>query len=175
MMVAGAATKAYGASQQAAAQQASANYQSQVMANNAIIAQDQATVAENNGQVAAMNHDLQTAQTFGAQRAAFGANGVDMSQGSALNTLATTQFMGQRDSATIMDNAMRQAWGYKTQAADYASNATAEKEIASSISSTAAVGTSLLGSATQANSAWQTYSSANGNPNFWGTVKGWFS
>lgn len=175
MMAAGAATKAYGASQQANAQRNAAQYQASVAENNARIAQIQASSAEQNGQISAMNHGLQVAQLAGQQNAQLAANGVDLNQGSALNMRATTQFMGQRDTNQIMNNALMQAWGYKNQAADYTAQAKTESNIASSISSTGAAVSSLMGSATQANSAWQNYSAANGNPNFWGTVKGWFN
>lgn len=50
------------------------------------------------------------------QRASLAANGVDLGVGSALETLTTTDIMGEIDGATIVSNAVRAAWGYQTQA-----------------------------------------------------------
>lgn len=175
VMAAGAVVSAMGASNQAKSQQASLNYQASVAQNNAQIAQDQATVALNNGQVSAMDQDLKTASIFGAQRAQLGANNVDLGSGSANNILTTTQMMGARDHAQIVDNAMRSAWGYQVQAQDNTSNAAALKGMSDSISPGAAVGASLLGSAGRVGGAWNQYAAANGQPSFGTAVGNWFS
>lgn len=87
---------------------------------NADIATYQASQAEQNGQANVETEDLQVAQVKGQQRAALAANGVDLGVGSATDVLASTDILGDRDKATIMDNALRTAWGYKVQAAQYA-------------------------------------------------------
>jgi hypothetical protein len=166
MMAASMATKAYGAYQQSKAQQSSLDYQAAVAANNAQISQDQATVALNNGQTQAQTQDLKTASIFGEQRAQLAANGVDLGSGSANNILTTTQLMGARDHATIVDNAMKAAWGYQVQGADQSANSKALSTMSDNISPGLAVGSSLLGSASQVSSAWNTYAFANGKPNF---------
>lgn len=50
------------------------------------------------------------------QRASLAANGIDLGVGSALETLTTTDIMGEIDGQTIVSNAVRAAWGYQTQA-----------------------------------------------------------
>lgn len=87
---------------------------------NADIATYQASQAIQNGQTNVQTEELQVAQVKGQQRAAMGANGIDLGQGSATDVLASTDLLGDRDKATIMDNALRTAWGYKVQAAQYA-------------------------------------------------------
>lgn len=163
MAVMGGATKAYGAYNASSAQRSSLDYQASVAANNTQLATDKASVAIDNGQVAVQNQDLKTAQTFGMQRADLAANGVDLGQGSANDILASTKLMGERDADQLQTNALRDAWGYKTQATDDTSNAAALKAMAGSVSPSSAALTSMIGSAGQVSSAWKTYSaSVNG-------------
>jgi hypothetical protein len=154
---AGALTKADGAYNASSAQRSSLDYQASVASNNAQLATDKASVAVDNGQVAVQNQDLKTAQTFGMQRANLAANGVDLGQGSANNILTSTQLMGQRDADQLQTNALREAWGYKTQATDDTSNAAALRSMAGSVSPSGASLTSLLASAPAVSSAWKTY------------------
>jgi hypothetical protein len=160
----GAGAKAYGAYNASSAQRSSLDYQASVAANNAQLATDKASIAVDNGQAAVQAQDLKTAQTFGMQRANLGANGVDLGQGSANDILTSTKLMGDRDADQLQTNALREAWGYKTQAADDTSNAAALKSMAGSVSPSEAALTSMLGSAGQVSSAWKTYNqSVNGS------------
>ncbi len=160
----GAITKSVGAYNASSASKQSAAYQASVAQNNAIVAQDQATAAENVGQQQVQDQGLKNAQTYGMQRANLAANGVDLGEGSANDILTSTKMMGNRDAATIQDNALRQAWGYQVQAADYQSNATAMGNISRSINPTNAAMTSLVGSAPLVSNAWRTYNTANNGP-----------
>ena len=108
---------------------------------NADIAAYQASQAVQNGQAEVDKLDLQVAQVKGQQRASMAANGVDLGQGSATDVLASTDLLGDRDKATTMDNALRTAWGYKVQQAEY-KNANAQ------IHPGLSAFTSLFGSAT---------------------------
>lgn len=155
--VMGAGAKAYGAYNASSAQRSSLDYQASVAANNAQLATDKASIAVDNGQAAVQAQDLKTAQTFGMQRAALGANGVDLGQGSANDVLASTKLMGERDADQLQTNALREAWGYKTQAADDTSNAAALKSMGRSVDPSEAALTSMLGSAGQVSTAWKTY------------------
>ena len=157
----GAVTRSIGSYQTSSAEKQSTAYQASIAANNAILAQDKATSAENVGQQQVQDQDLKTAQTFGMQRANLAANGVDLGEGSATDILASTKMMGNRDAATIQDNAMRQAWGYQTQAADFQSNATALTNISNSIRPGNAALSSLVNSAPMVSNAWRSYNSAN--------------
>ncbi|CAB4144425.1 hypothetical protein UFOVP456_41 [uncultured Caudovirales phage] len=54
-------------------------------------------------------------QFMGSQRAAMGASGVEVASGSFGDVLVQSAQMGERDALTIRNNAMRAAWGYRTQ------------------------------------------------------------
>ncbi len=123
LQIAGAVSGAYGAYQTSTADKAAYNYQAQVQRNNAQIANWQAKSAIEQGQVEEANQRLKTAQIKGAQRARMAANGVDIRQGSALNTLLDTEYMGDVDAATIHDNAANEAWALRNQATNYSANA----------------------------------------------------
>lgn len=161
----GAGTKAVGAYNASSAQRSSLDYQSSVAANNAILDQDKATIAENNGVIAVQDQGLKTAQILGAQKTQLGANGVDINQGSARDLQTSTDMMGARDSQQLQLNAMREAWGYQVQGQEATANAGALKTMAGSVSPSLAVGSSLLSSAAQVNPAWLSLSrSTSGNP-----------
>jgi len=153
----GTATKAVGAYNAASSQRDSLNYQASVSANNAIIDQDKAAIADQNGTIAVQNQDLKTAQIFGMQRANMAANGVDLGSGSAHDVLTSTELMGGRDAAQLETNAMREAWGYKTQANDLNANAAALHSMAESVSPINSAMTSLMSSAPQVSNTWRTY------------------
>lgn len=131
--VAGMGAKAIGAYNSAQAQKSSYR-------TNAMLAGEQAGQAITAGQTREESSLLRTAQTYGEQRASMAANGVDLGQGSATDVLATTKFIGDRDAAAIQDNALREAWGYKTQSA-------IDNSAAAGINPAGAAGLSLLGSA----------------------------
>ncbi len=118
---------AYSASEQASAQKKAANYQAQVEANNAKIAAWQRTDAINRGEVEAQKSMRERSQLIGKQRAALAANGVDLNQGSALDLLASTEFLGQEEVNTIQSNAAREAWGYQIQGQNYSNNSSFER------------------------------------------------
>ncbi len=54
----------------------------------------------------------------GSQRAAYAAQGVDVDSGSAADIQEETDILSEADSRTVRNNAWREAFGYKTQAAD---------------------------------------------------------
>jgi hypothetical protein len=141
----------------AKAQKATLAYEAAVALNNQKIANYQADLAVQNGEVAEQTQRLKTAGMMGDQRAALAANGVDLGEGSATEILATTKFMGERDALTIRDNASRQAWAYKNQGANYAAEAAADKATGSAINPTMAGVSSLLTGAGQVASAWVSY------------------
>ena len=168
----GAATKGVGAYNASSAQRSSLDYQASVAQNNAILDQDKATIAENNGVIAVQNQGLKTASVLSQQKVQLGANGVALggSSGSALNLETSTVMMGDKDAAQLQTNAMRDAWGYTTQAAEASSNASALKSMAGAVSPVNAGMTSLLGSAGQVSPAMRmlaTSTSGSTNNNNW--------
>lgn len=153
----GAGMSAGGAGNKASAQKATLGYEASIARNNQKIANYQADLALENGAVAEQTQQLKTAALKGDQRAAMAANGVDLGEGSATETLATTEFMGKRDALTIRDNAARQAWAYKNQALGYGSEAAADDSAKDAINPDMAAFTSLLGSGAQVAGSWYSY------------------
>lgn len=138
------------AAQAADAAKQAANYNAQIANNNAIIDAQQRSSTLQQGEVEAQKSMRDQAQTIGAQRAQMAANGIDLTQGSAQDLLASTKFLGGIDVNTIQSNAARQAWGYEVQGMNDKSAGQMEKWKADSINPTAigamAAGQSILSS-----------------------------
>lgn len=153
MQIAGAVTQSMAARNNAVAQQNALNYQAQVSANNAKIAQWQAQDALQRGARAEQTQRLKTAQLKGSQRASLAARGIALDEGSALNLLQDTDYMGDLDVATIQDNTTKEAWGYQNQANGYLNDAALQGYRAGETNSNAALaGTLLTGAGTVADS-----------------------
>lgn len=75
------------------------------------------------GDRAALEHRKKIRQLIGSQRAALAAQGIDVNSGSAMDTQMDTATLGAYDVETIKNNAWREAWGLKTQASQYATQA----------------------------------------------------
>lgn len=91
-------------------------YQRQVYANNARSLRQASADANTAGDYAVFQRQLETTRTVGAQRAAYAANGVDLSSGTPGQVQNATEVIGAMDAATIRFNAMRDAYNYGVQA-----------------------------------------------------------
>ena len=157
----GAGMRAVSAYSEAKNAQASLTAQAQVATNNALITEWQADDAEMRGAQAADVARQRGAQVKGSQRAALAASNVDLSVGSAQNVLNDTDYLTALDSAQLVNNASREAWGYRMQGRQYAQQATAAAQGAAQVSPWLAAGTSLLSSATPVASRWYANSGAS--------------
>lgn len=110
MTLAGAATSATTQFNQAGAVTSQAAFDSKMAALNA-------ADAINRGSAAAARVRAQGSETAGAQRAAGGASGVDVSSGSIADVESQERKFTALDLVTIGNNAAREAWGYTTNAA----------------------------------------------------------
>jgi hypothetical protein len=110
---------ALGAITGANATAANASYQAQVAKNNATIADQNAVYATQAGVANTTAAGLKAASQYGRLRAAQAANGVDINSASAVDVDVTQREMGNLDTNNVMQNAMMQAYGYRTQAASY--------------------------------------------------------
>lgn len=79
---------------------------------------------------------LRTAALKSRQRVAMAANGIDLSEGTAVNVLTSTDYIGEVDANEIRANAVKAAWGYRTQASNSLSSATMRRASASGINPT---------------------------------------
>ncbi len=141
---AGSLLGAAGAYSSAEAQKTGLNYEANIAAANASLATYQANQSHVIGNMEANASQLKTAQTFGSQRASMAANGVDLSQGSANEVLASTKYLGSVDAMTIQDNATRNATAYGAEATNYATQSSMDTAMAGAINPNMAAGTSLL-------------------------------
>lgn len=156
----GAMTKAYGTYSRADAESMAMAYQAQTQRNNQQYAEYQAQGALRKGASDEQALRLRVANLKGAQRARLAANGVDLSEGSALNILTDTDFMGNLDALRIRDNAALEAWAYREQGKGYAANAEILKGKSDSISPMLETVGSLLTDAEQVSSFWKTLAGA---------------
>lgn len=83
---------------------------------NAAAEQLQATSAIEQGKAQEVLLDQQIKQTIGAQRASYAAQGVEVSNGSALAVQEDTAYQGKLDALQIQTNAAIAAWGYNVEA-----------------------------------------------------------
>jgi hypothetical protein len=163
-MIAGTVAQAYGARQAAKAQKNAANYQAAVARNNAKVAEWQAEDALRRGEMAKQQTQLNTAALKGRQRAMLAERGIDLGEGSALNLLTDTDQFGAIDANTVIDNANREAYGFRVGAQNNNANADLLQYKADTTNPDAAAAGTLLTGAGQVASSWYTFSSKGKDP-----------
>jgi DNA gyrase/topoisomerase IV subunit A len=154
MQGAGVVTSAYGAYSSAKGQRQALRLDAEMADLNAELADEQARSALYQGEKEEQSSRLQTARLKSTQRAAYAANGVDLTQGSPANVLTSTDYIGEIDANTIQANAVRAAWGNRAEATSLRSKANTARSTASAISPFTAGATSLLGGAASVASSW---------------------
>lgn len=155
--VAGGIMSVIGAFYGAQSQQRMLQAQADIDRINAATAESSARTALMIGQREEQRSMLQTAQLKGRQTAGMAANGIDLGEGSAARVLTDTDIMGQIDRNTIAANAVRQAWGYRTQAVNFSNDATFKDSQSEGISPWMGATSSLLTSAGSVASSWYAY------------------
>jgi hypothetical protein len=114
--LAGGGISAFGAYEGGQARAASANYQAQVAANNAKIAQWNASMEAASGAAKESAQGMKTAASAGTAKAAQGASGIDVNTGSAANVRQAVAKLGALDALTIRSNTARSVYGYEVAA-----------------------------------------------------------
>lgn len=109
----------YGAIKNAQAQREQAEFQAEQDKFNATIAGFQAEDAIARGEQEAQNLGTQARVLKGQQISAAAASGIDVGTGSAADIQAETDRLSSLDIISIKNNAAREAFGYKAQAAGY--------------------------------------------------------
>jgi hypothetical protein len=120
--------------------------QKQALQFQAQVADQNALHAATAGEQRASQVLQQGGQIESSQRAAFAANGVDLTEGSPAAVLAT-EVMRQNDAATTMNSAMQEAFGYQTDAAMKRATAGAISPVMSGV-------TTLIDGASKVASQW---------------------
>lgn len=163
----------FGASTQQAnlrGQAAVADANARIYETNAHLAELSAQSALSQGQQQSAALTMKAGRMKSAQRAALAANGIDVGEGSAAEVQASTDILKEIDANTITANAVRTAWGYRTQGMNMLTQASNSRIDAMSARSTAgaispfgAAATSLLGSAGSVASSWYQYNKGLGD------------
>ena len=160
MQAAGAAMGTVGSYYSAQNTKSNLQLQANLADTNAQIAELGAQSALAQGAKEEQRSRLQTTALKKSQRVAMAANGVDLGQGSAAEILTSTDLMGDIDANTIKANAVRNAWGYRTQATNYQNQGAMNRASASSISPVGGAVSSLLGSAGSVGQSWYQFNQA---------------
>lgn len=121
---------------------------------NARMAELGARSAFEKGHKEVANLTMQAGQLKSRQRASMAANGIDLGEGNAAEVQASTDLMREIDKQTLEENAIRSAWGYRTEAANLESSAMMKEGSAAGISPLMSGATSLLTSAGKVASNW---------------------
>lgn len=148
----------YTSSLQADALKMQGQFQKQQFEANARIAEIQGKDAIRRGENEAQAIQGKTESLIGTQRAALGAQGIEVDSGSARDIQVDTAGLGALDQLTVKNNAMREAWGYKVQAA----NLTGQANVADISSKVNARNTLITGGLNAATSATKGAYYANG-------------
>lgn len=121
--VAGGIGQTYASYRKSAGEKQGYEYQAAVARNNAQLDEWQAQDAITRGGFTKNQIQLRKGNIQGKQEAIFGGRNIALNEGSALNILADTAFMGARDVAIAGDNAEKEAWALRNKAAFSMSNA----------------------------------------------------
>jgi len=154
MMGAGVAMQTIGARSSAIGQKNALNSNADLADINARLAElgAQSTMLAGNRQAGAIL--LKGGQMKSSQRANMAANGIDLGSDTAVNILTTTDVMKEIDADTAMANAVRQAWGYRTQATNYTNDANIKRATASAINPNQVALSTFLDGAGKVASSW---------------------
>ena len=174
----GVGTSALGTLSSANAARANASMQQTQLNFNAQMARVNEQLNETNaqatllaGQREEMSVRLRTGQLKSRQRASMAANGIDLSSTTPVAILSSTDMMGDIDAQTVASNALRAAWGYRTQGTNEAAKAAMASAGADSINPNAVFTSTLLGGAGNVAMNWYSVNKGVGATK-WGTTAG---
>lgn len=142
----------------------SARYNSEIAANNAQIASQNATTSIQEGEANAAAASQASKAKIGGILANQGASGVDVNSGSSLDTRASAADVGELNAINIRSQAARTAYGYETSGVnDKAEQSMDESQAAyAPIQGAIGAGTSLLSGAAAINSPWASFAASGG-------------
>lgn len=109
------------------AQIAQNEYQARMAEENAKIAQQNAAMERQQGIEEARLQRIKVAQAIGSQKTAMAANGVDITQGTALDVIEDTAAMGELDALQTRYNYERKALAYEAQGYNYSNQANLDR------------------------------------------------
>ena len=116
LLAAGVGMASYSTIAQQSSQASMMQYQSEVAANNAALAQQQANNAEQNGALSLEQQQIKNSAALSQARAQMAANGLDLSSGSPLDVQNSDSTLGDLDASRIQNNTINQVYGFDTTA-----------------------------------------------------------
>lgn len=141
----GAAGSALGSYFAASGRKLALNSDAAIQDLNARLAESDGRLARQQGEQAQVAQKLKTGQIAAKQRVAAAAGGVDATYGTPLNTIVSTEVMGEIDALTIDANAIRAQGNRQIEATGYRNKANTDRANARSISPFGEAAISLLG------------------------------
>jgi hypothetical protein len=162
----GALSGANAAQNNATSNQIQLNFQADMAKINARLNESNAQATLLAGQRQEQNIGLKAASMKSAQTTHMAAGNIDLGSQTALNILTTTDVMSEIDRETAASNAVRSAWGYRTNAANNEAEAAMKRASAAGINPSDAYTASLLGSAATVAGSWYAQSKGLG----WGST-----
>lgn len=133
-----------------------AGYQAHIAETNARLAELSAQSELFRGQRKEQSVRLRTAHIKSAQRTNLAANGIDLGSQTAVETLTTTDMMGEIDANTANADAIAAAWGYRTQSTNFSNEALMKRTAGDAITPALSGATSLLSGASNVANNWFT-------------------
>jgi hypothetical protein len=115
----GAGMSAFGSIEGGLASRQSSRYNAQVAANNAALAEQNATYTAHAGQTEATQSSLQSANKLAKIKGQLAANGVDVNSGSAVDVQQSEREAGKLSTEMTKANAQARVYGYRAQEAGY--------------------------------------------------------
>lgn len=148
MQAAGAGMSAIGAYGGAKSERSALAFQAQMLDMNAGLAERRAQIALEQGAFQAGQIERSGADAKSSAKATFASRGVALDEGSALAVQSGIDLVSQEDAQQARVNAVREAWGYRTDKTNLMSEAAAKRATRKGINPMGRAATSLLGSAT---------------------------
>lgn len=145
---------AVGAYGSAKSQKSALGFQAQMADFNAQLAERRAQISLEQGAYQAQEIERAGARTKGSQRARLGASNIALDSTTALAITTGTDLVSAEDAQQARINAVREAWGHRTDATNKRNEGLAARANAKGISPWGAATTSLLGSATSMASSY---------------------
>lgn len=138
---------AFGSISKGISESNAASYNAQVATNNAKIAKQNAAYAAQEGEQREAMQQQKTRAEVAAIKSNQAASGVDVNSGSALDVRSSAAETGQLNAITLKSNAIRQAYGFQTEATNDMAQAALDKSEASADMFGGVIGgaTSLIG------------------------------
>jgi hypothetical protein len=152
--VLGAGAQAYGAYKQADAAKEATAANAQGYEQNRRYAEAQANDATARGAEEARRARLATRMLIGSQRARMAANNVRVDSGTPLAIQQDTRMLGEMDVGIILENARREADGYRNQGENYGIQAALTRRAGEDISPFLAVAPTVLTTAGSVADKW---------------------